>query len=175
VHPSNPVEKLTIGQLQDIFTGKTANWREVGGPDRPIVALSRERNSGTHVYFLEHVVRRGNEKDPHEFGKSVLMMPSSQAIADEIATNPGAIGYYGLGYLTERNRALRVAKDDATPPAAPSAENALTGAYPIARPLFFYTPGEPSAEVKSFIDFVLSDDGQRIVRKEEFVPIRTVN
>lgn len=178
VHPSNPVEKLTIPQLSDIFTGKTTSWKAVGGPDEQIVVLSRERNSGTHVYFLEHVVRKGNEKGPEEFAKNVLMMPSSQAIYDEIAGSKGAIGYYGLGYLGEKNKAVAVAAKDGGEFVMPSSEAATNGKYPIARPLFLYVPeakdkGKAEA-VKAFIDFVLSDDGQKVVKKLEFVPLRTI-
>ncbi len=174
VHPANPVARLTIAELSEIFTGKVSRWSAFGGPDRPIVVLSRERNSGTHVYFLEEIVRRGNAVGPEEFAKTVLMMPSSQAIHDEIARNPDAIGYYGLGYLSPKNKAIAVAKDASTPHVLPSVEAAIAGTYPIARPLFFYTPGAPEGTVKDFIEFVLSDSGQRIVRREEFVPLRVV-
>jgi phosphate transport system substrate-binding protein len=174
VHPENPIASLTFEQLSAIFTGKVTSWKAVGGPDRPIVVLSRERNSGTHVYFLEHVVRRGNEKGPEEYAETALMLPSSQAIVDELATNKGAIGYYGLGYLTPKNKALAVAKENNDKPIAPSVETALDGTYPIARSLFFYVPGEPEGTVRKFIDFVLSDDGQRIVKKLDFVPLRAI-
>lgn len=174
VHPANPVEKLTIEQLSDIFTGKTTSWKAMGGPDKEIIMLSRERNSGTHVYFLEHVVRRGNEKGQEEFAKNVLMMPSSQAIHDEIATSPDAIGYYGLGYLSEKNKAVAVAASPEGPFVKPSADAAMKGTYPIARPLFFYVPGEPAGDLEAFIEFCLSDDGQKVVAREEFVPLRPV-
>jgi phosphate transport system substrate-binding protein len=171
VHPSNKVAKLSIAELSDIFTGKKTNWKDLGGEDRPISVLSRERNSGTHVYFLEHVVRRGNEKGPEEFAKSVLMMPSSQAIVNEVAVNPGAIGYYGLGYLRPTNKALAIATEPGGDGVLPSAEAATAGRYPISRPLFFYTPGEPKGEIKEFIDFCLSPDGQKVVEKLDFVPL----
>ena len=174
VNPKCPVDGLDFDQLSDIFTGKVTSWKEVGGPDRKIVVLSRERNSGTHVYFLEHVVRRGNEKGPEEYASSTLMMPSSQAIVDEVAANEDAIGYYGLGYLSKKNKALSVGKKKGDKLASPSIESALDGSYPIARSLFFYTPGEPSGHVKAFIDFVLSDEGQRIVKKLDFVPLRAL-
>lgn len=174
VNPKNPVEKLTFEQLSGIFTGKITSWKEVGGPDRKIVALSREKNSGTHVYFLEHVVRKGNEKGPEEYAANTLMLPSSQALVDEIATNEDAIGYYGLGYLSKKNKAVSVAKKDGDAFALPTVETALDGSYPIARSLFFYTPGEPAGAVKTFIDFVLSDEGQRTVKKLDFVPLRAI-
>ncbi|HVY60819.1 MAG TPA: phosphate ABC transporter substrate-binding protein [Planctomycetota bacterium] len=171
VNPANPVDKLDFGQLSDIFTGKKTSWKDFGGPDRPITVLSRERNSGTHVYFLEHVLRHGNEKGPEEYAKTALMMPSSQAIVDEVAQNKDAIGYYGLGYLNEKNKALAVAHQAGGEYVKPSAPDATAGRYPISRPLFLYTRGEPTGEVKEFVDFCLSPDGQEVVEKLDFVKI----
>jgi len=172
VNPANPVNKLTIQQLSDIFTGKTKNWKEVGGLDQKIVALSRERNSGTHVFFLEHVVKLGDKKNKNEFAPEVLMMPSSQAIVEEVKANPSAIGYVGLGYLTPKEKALAIAKDRSFAYVVPSIRTVTSKQYPISRSLLFYTNGEPSGEVKSFIDFVLSAAGQKIVLKMDFVPIK---
>lgn len=174
VNPTNPVKELTMDQLRDIFMGTITNWRDVGGNDARIVVLSRESNSGTHVYFKEHVLRRGNEKGPEEFAPSALLMPSSQAIADEVAGNPAAIGYYGLGYVTQRQKSLAIAPKAGSPAVLPSVETVTSGEYPIARPLFMYTRGEPTGVVKEFMDFVLSDEGQRIVLDLDFVPIRRI-
>jgi len=110
VNPKNPVSKLTVGQLAQIFTGKIINWNEVGGEDRKIVLLSREVNSGTHVYFKEHVLRKGNPDGKEEFAPSALLLSSSQAIADEVAQNPDAIGYYGMGYISSKQKSIMVAK-----------------------------------------------------------------
>lgn len=170
VHPSNPVSKLTLEQLGDIFTGKITNWKEVGGNDQPILVLSRERNSGTHVFFLEHVLRRGNAKGPEEFAASALMMPSSQAIVQEVRSGEGAISYIGLGYVGEGEKVVEVAKSAEGPFTIPSLETVQSGEYPIARPLLFLTRGEPAGDVKSFTDFVLSAEGQEIVGLLDFVP-----
>lgn len=172
VHPSNSVSQLTIEQLSDIFTSKITNWKQLGGADKPIVALSRERNSGTHVYFLEDVVRKGNAKGPEEFDPAILMLPSSQAIAEEVANNPDAIGYFGLGYLTDQHKAVAISKTAEGPFVLPSVETASSGSYLIARPLFVYTPQEPQGDVKSFIDFMLSSEGQKIVEEMDFVPLK---
>ncbi|HVN66877.1 MAG TPA: phosphate ABC transporter substrate-binding protein [Candidatus Sulfotelmatobacter sp.] len=172
VNPANPVSKLTRQQLSDIYTGKVKNWKEVGGHDLKIVALSRERNSGTHVFFLEHVVKMGDTKDQNEFAPSVLMMPSSQAIIEEVNSNPSAIGYVGLGYLTPKEKALAVADSKSSAYIMPSVKSVLAKQYPISRSLLFYTNGAPSGEVKSFVDYVLSPDGQKVVLKMDFVPIR---
>lgn len=171
VHPANPLSQLTLDQLAAIFSGSVSNWKEVGGSDLPIVVLSREVNSGTHVYFKEHVLRRGKENQV-EFAASALMLPSSQAIADEVAQNPGAIGYFGMGYISAREKALAIAMDSASPYIQPTIENVVSQAYPISRPLIMVTHGKPSGLVARFIDFVLSPQGQKIVVKIDFVPIK---
>lgn len=172
VNPKNPVAKLTIDQLGQIFTGKITNWKEISGLDAKIVILSREVNSGTHVYFKEHVLRKNDPNSKEEFAPRALMLPSSQAIADEVAQNPNAIGYYGMGYISSRQKPIMVAKDEMAEYVAPTIDNVINGRYPISRPLFLYTNGEPQGLVKKFIDFCLSETGQDIVLKTDFVPIK---
>jgi len=172
VNPQNPVSKLTLQQLADIFTGKATNWKEVGGKDLKIDILSREVNSGTHVYFKEHVLRKGDANGKEEFAPGALMLSSSQAIADEVAGNPSAIGYYGMGYISAKQKAVSVAKDEKSEFITPVIENVINGKYPISRPLFLYTNKEPAGLVKKFIDFTLSKEGQEIVLKTDFVPIK---
>lgn len=172
VHPSSPISRLTIDELADIFTGRIANWKEVGGNDGKIVILSREVNSGTHLYFKEQVLRKGNEKGQEEFAPSALLMSSSQAIADEVAQNPNAIGYYGMGYISPKQKPVAVAKDKNSPYIDPNIDNVIKGAYPISRPLFMYTYGNPKGLTSNFIEFVLSDEGQRKVLETDFVPVK---
>jgi len=173
INPSNPVSKLTIDQLSDIFTGKITNWKQIGGADEEMVLLSRDKNSGSHVFFLEHVVRRGNDKGPEEYVQSALMMPSSEAIAGQVATDKGAIGYVGLGYVDpKKHKVVTVAKTAAGPFIEPSIETAIDHTYPISRPLYWYTNGQPKGEVKSLLDFVMSSEGQGIVDKLGFAPIK---
>ena len=172
VHPSNPVGQLTQAQLADIFTGNISNWKEVGGKDAKVVILSREVTSGTHVYFKEHILRKGNANGPEEFASSALMMPSSQAIADEVTNNPDAIGYYGMGYISAKQKPISVAKDEKSEYEAPTTENVISGKYPISRPLLLYTNGQPKGLDKEFIDFALSPEGQAIVVKTDFVPVQ---
>ncbi|MGE5279880.1 MAG: phosphate ABC transporter substrate-binding protein [Deltaproteobacteria bacterium] len=172
VNPSNPVDGLTIDQLADIFTGRVTNWKEVGGKDMPIVILSREVNSGTHMYVKEHVIRKGGKDNFDEFSPMALLMPSSQAIADEVAQNENAIGYYGIGYVTPAQKALAVAKSADSPYVKPDVADIMSGSYPISRPLLMYTPGEPKGVVRAFLDFVLSPEGQKIVAELDFVPIK---
>jgi phosphate transport system substrate-binding protein len=172
VNPKNPVSKLTESQLADIFTGKISNWKDVGGPDEKIVILSREVNSGTHVYFKEHILRKENPQSTEEYATSALMLPSSQAIADEVANNPAAIGYYGMGYISPKQKTIAVAKDDKSEYVVPSIENVMSNKYPISRPLFIYTNGEPKGSVEKFVNFMLSKEGQDIVKSMDFVPIK---
>jgi phosphate transport system substrate-binding protein len=171
VNPANPVSKLTLGQLAAIFTGRITNWKEVGGKDERIVVLSREVNSGTHVYFKEHVLRKNDSTSKEEFAPSALMLSSSQAIADEVAGNPAAVGYYGMGYISKKQKPLSIAKDEKSEYETPTIENVINGKYPISRPLFLYTNGIPQELVKKFIDFTLSKEGQDIVLATDFVPI----
>ena len=171
VNPANPVSKLTLDQLAGIFSGKISNWKEVGGKDGKIVILSREVNSGTHVYFKEHVLRKNDPNSKEEFAPSALMLSSSQAIADEVAQNSNAIGYYGMGYISGKQKPIMVAKDEKGEYEAPTIENVINGKYPISRPLFLYTNAEPQGLAKKFIDFCLSKEGQDIVLKTDFVPI----
>ncbi|MFH1092999.1 MAG: phosphate ABC transporter substrate-binding protein [Candidatus Omnitrophota bacterium] len=171
VNPQNPVSKLTSDQLAGIFTGKIVNWKELGGRDEKIVILSREVNSGTHVYFKEHVLRKNDPNSNEEFAPSALLLSSSQAIADEVAGNSAAIGYYGMGYLSSKQKPIAVAKDENSEYVAPLIENVIDGKYPISRPLFIYTNGLPQGLVKKFIDFVLSKEGQDIVLATDFVPV----
>jgi phosphate transport system substrate-binding protein len=172
VHPSNPVDSLTMDRLAAIFSGAIANWKDLGGADEEIVVLSREVNSGTHVYFKEHVLRRKGRVSTAEFTPGALMLSSSQAIADEIAANPGAIGYYGMGYISPKQKPVAVAKDAESPYVMPTIENVMSGDYPISRPLLLYTNGAPSGLVKKFVDFALSVEGQALVAATDFVPVR---
>ncbi|MDD5096915.1 MAG: phosphate ABC transporter substrate-binding protein [Candidatus Omnitrophica bacterium] len=172
VNPVNPIGKLTIDQLAGIFTGKTSNWKELGGKDQKIVLLSREVNSGTHVYFKEHVLRKMDPNSQEEFSPSALMLSSSQAIADEVAGNSAAIGYYGMGYISNKQKAIAVAKDDKSEYVNPNIENVISGKYPISRPLFLYTNNQPQGLIKKFVDYGLSKEGQEIVVKTDFVPVK---
>ncbi|MBM3244754.1 MAG: phosphate ABC transporter substrate-binding protein [Candidatus Omnitrophica bacterium] len=172
VNPKNPVSKLTLEQLAGIFSGKISNWKEVGGEDKKIVILSREVNSGTHVYFKEHVLRNNDPASKEEFAPGALMLPSSQAIADEVAGNPSAIGYYGMGYISPKQKAIAVANGAKSEFVEPTIDNVVKGKYPVSRPLFLYSNGAPEALVKKFTEYCFSAEGQDIVLKTDFVPIK---
>jgi phosphate transport system substrate-binding protein len=175
VHPSNPVSELTIAQLSAIFTNQITNWKEVGGNDAPIVAISRDTNSGTHVFFKEHVVQMAGlptEDKTLEYGTKVLFLPSTKEGVDEVAKNPNAIFYPGLGYLTGEVKPLAIKRTADTPGVLPSVGTALDGSYPIARPLLYYTNGEPTGVIKVFIDYCLSPEGQAKVSEVGYVPLQ---
>jgi len=171
VHPSNSVDRLTIPQLSDIFSGKITNWLQVGGEDRPIVLLSRESNSGTHVFFLEEVVRQGDSDDTTLFSPDTLLMPSSEGITTEVRQNPNAIGYDGLGYVTADQKVLAIAPAAGEPYVAPSVKTVKDGTYPIARPLYVYTAGEPQGALAGYLAWIAGPDGQAIVSEQGFVPL----
>ena len=171
VHPDNPVDRLTIPQLAAIFTGEITNWREVGGEDRPIVLLSRESNSGTHVYFLEQVVRQADKTSEVLFSPDTLLMPSSEGISNEIRQNPNAIGYDGLGYVTPDQKTVAVSVGEGEPYVEPSVEAVNNATYAIARPLYMYTNGQPSGLLRDYLEWIMEPEGQAIVQELGFVPL----
>src|ERR1041384_493361 len=171
VNPENPVSQLTLQQISDIYSGKINNWSEVGGEDRPIVRLSRETNSGTHVYFLETVLRLGSKDDKTLFSMDTLLLPSSEGIVAEVRQNPNAIGYDGLGYVPKDLKMIAIAKDAGGAYVLPSIATVNDKSYAIARDLYMYTNGEPTGIVKTYLDWIVSSEAQQIVADLGFVPI----
>ncbi len=171
VNLENPVDNLTLQQISDIYSGKINNWQEVGGEDRPIVRLSRETNSGTHVYFLEVVIRMGQKENKTLFSQDTLLLPSSEGIGAEIRQNPNAIGYDGLGYVTDDLKVVGVAIRDGGEYILPSPESVNNGKYPIARDLYMYTNGQPTGIIKEYLNWIMSSEAQLIVTELGFVPI----
>jgi phosphate transport system substrate-binding protein len=171
VNPGNPVTDLTLQQVSDIFSGKINNWTEVGGENRPIVRVSREVNSGTHVYFLESVIRLGNPNDKTIFAADTLLLPSSEGITSEVSQNPNAIGYDGLGYVTSAVKVLRLAPTPFGPFVPPSKATVLDHSYAISRELYMYTNGEPTGSLKEYLDWILGAEAQQIVGELGFIPI----
>lgn len=166
VHPSNPVKKLTVQQIGDIFTGVITNWKDVGGPQKSIVVYSRESSSGTYAFFREHVLAN------KEYTSAALLAPATGAIVQSVSQTEGAIGYVGMAYLTPSVTALEVAAEAGKPYVPASTANALDGSYPISRELFYYTNGQPKGEAKAFIDFILSPEGQKLVEDVGYVPVK---
>ncbi|RJQ46971.1 MAG: phosphate ABC transporter substrate-binding protein [Gaiellales bacterium] len=165
VHPDNPVKELSMQQLSDIFTGKITDWSQVGGGPGAIVLLSRESNSGTHVFFKEHVM------NDQEYSPQALLMPSSQAIFEETRNNASAIGYVGLGYAQSGVKALGVSKDGSAA-VAPSVETVQSGTYPVSRPLYIYSKKDASTQAVEFIDWIKGEEGQAVLLELDFVPLK---
>jgi len=172
VNLDNPVSELSIQQLSDMFTGRITNWKEVGGNDAEIILVSRETNSGTHVYFLEEVVRRGENENSDIFAPQTLLMPSSVGITSEVQRNPNAIGYDGLGYVDPAHeKVLAIAEGSEGPYIPPTTETAKEGTYPLARDLYMYTAGEPQGVIAEYLQWIMSAEGQVIVERLGFVPL----
>lgn len=165
VPQSSPIQSLTEPQIKSIYTGTITNWRDVGGKDQRIVAYSRENNSGTYVFFKEHVL--GNQ----DFARDVQTLPGTAAVVNAVSKDPASIGYGGIAYASGI-RAIAVARDETSEAVAPSLETVESGRYPLSRQLFFYTIGEPVGETKAFIDWVLSPEGQKICEMVGYYPLK---
>ena len=166
VHPSNPVKQLTRRQLEDIFRGKITNWKQVGGDDRKIVVYSRETSSGTYEFFKESVLKNKN------YMSSSLSMPATGAVIQSVSQTKGAIGYVGLAYLSPRVKAIAVSYDDGKHYVLPSLENGKKKLYPVVRPLYYYYNVKNKEAVTPLIQFILSPEGQEIIKKSGYIPIK---
>jgi phosphate transport system substrate-binding protein len=169
VNPANPVTSLTLEQIRNIYTGAFKSWKEVGGPDEPIIVLSRESSSGTYVFFQEHVLRK------QDYRQDARLMPATSAIVQSVSDDKWSIGYVGLGYAAEaaeKVKTLPVQADAKAPRVVPSQETVKSGEYSIARPLYLYTAGAPQGAAKEFIDFCLGPEGQGIVRRTGYVTVK---
>ena len=160
VHPSNIISYLSREQIKAIYTGKVSNWAEIGGEDGKIVVVSRDTSSGTFEAFENLAL------DKEKVRPDALTTASNQAVVMTVASSPNAIGYAGLGYLSKKVKPLRVNKVECT------RETILSGAYPLSRPLFMYTNGSPEGKIKQFVDFILSEEGQKLVEEEGFVGLK---
>ena len=166
VNPDNKVSNLTREQLEGIFTGKITNWKEVGGDDMKIVPYSRETSSGTYEFFKENVLKNRN------YMNGIMSMPATGAIVQSISQTKGGIGYIGLAYLNDNVKPIHVSYDQGKTFVEPSVANAKNETYPIVRPLYYYYIGGSEATVKPFIDYVLSDAGQKTVSEIGFITVK---
>jgi phosphate transport system substrate-binding protein len=166
VNPDNKINQLTREQLEKIYTGEITNWKEVGGVNEKIVAYSRETSSGTYEFFKENVMSKKN------YASSVLSMPATGAIVQSVTQTKGAIGYIGLAYQTKEVKALSVSYDQGKTFIAPSVAAAMDKSYPISRPLYYMYDQTIASKVKPFVDFALSDEGQKIVAEIGYVPLK---
>jgi phosphate transport system substrate-binding protein len=166
VNPANKVGKLTREQLEGIFTGKITNWNQVGGEDMKIVAYARETSSGTYEFFKESVLKRKN------YASTVLNMPATGAIIQAVSQTKGAIGYVGLAYVNEQVKDVAVSYDGGKNYVLANKENAMNKTYPIVRPLYYYIPSTKEKNTKPFVDFILGPEGQALVGKVGYLPIK---
>ncbi len=171
VNPHNPISQLTLEQVSNIYSGKINNWEEIGGENRPIVRLSRESNSGTHVYFLETVIRLGDKNNKTLFSADTLLLPSSEGIIAEVRDNPNAIGYDGLGYITSEVKTLALARSANGPFTLPSIATVNDNSYPVSRDLYMYTGQNPSAATLAYLAWILTPEAQQLVKELGFVPV----
>jgi phosphate transport system substrate-binding protein len=165
VHESNPVTELSLEQLKDIYTGRITNWREVGGPDARIILYSRENNSGTYVFFKDNVLMG------EDYAAFAQNMPGTAAVVNAVSKDQLGIGYGGTAY-GKGIKFLRVKRDAKSPGYEPTAESVRAGDYPISRYLYMYVRSRPTGAMKRFIDWILSDEGQAIVSKVGYFPVR---
>jgi phosphate transport system substrate-binding protein len=159
VHESSPISSLTLEQLKGIYLGDITNWKDVGGPNAPIVVYSRENSSGTYVFVKDNVL--GGE----DFAASAQTLPGTAAVVNAVSKEKNGIGYGGAAYA----KGIKELKVNGV---EPSAENIKSGKYPLSRDLYFYLRNKPSGEVKALIDFVLSPEGQQIVTKVGYFPVK---
>jgi phosphate transport system substrate-binding protein len=165
VNPSNPVTSLTLDQIRGIYNGTYQGWNSVGGSLTYPVVIGRDSASGTRVYFSEAVMK--NEK----YRPDMREMNSNGAVKQTVAQTPGAIGYVGLGFIDSTVKAIKVYSNGQ--PVAPTIATVLAHQYPVSRPLYMITKGQPAGLAKDYIDFILSPDGQKIVQDQGFVPLQS--
>src|SRR5581483_926684 len=165
VAKSNPVQELTLSQLRKIFTGQVTNWKDVGGGNAPINLYSRENNSGTYVFFKEHVLQN-DDYDP-----SAQTLPGTAAVVNAVARDANGIGYGGIAYA-EGVRPLKIKKDDLAPAVEPSLESAQSGRYGLARELYFYYFPGKNAAADTFAAWTISPDGQKVVTDVGYYPLK---
>jgi phosphate transport system substrate-binding protein len=163
VNKENTVNGLTLAQLRGIYNGTVTNWKAVGGPDQVIVVVGRDSASGTREFFWESVMKKEN------FTATQLEKNSNGAIKQTIVQTPGAIGYVGLGYVDSEIHSVPIMVNGT--PVDATVATVLSGKYPISRPLLMITQGPPSGIAKSYLDFILSPAGQKIITDEGFVPL----
>ncbi|MEN8130134.1 MAG: phosphate ABC transporter substrate-binding protein [Pseudomonadota bacterium] len=177
IHHDNPMKSISLAQLADIYGegGKTNNWSQLklkvpGCKGNQMVLVSRQNNSGTYAYFRKAVL--GKKRD---YKLGTRDMHGSKDVVDLVEKTPCAIGYSGLAYVTDHVKMACVAKKEGDTCVNPSVATASDRSYPIARPLFMYTDGEPKGAIKKYLDWILSDEGQCIIQKKGYAPVHDIS
>jgi phosphate transport system substrate-binding protein len=174
-HPSNPIKEISIEELREIWAeaGTVDTWEQVNPAiTGKIVLVGRANSSGTYDYFREHICGKTPEKKQREFRAGVSELGGSSEVVETVGKTPLAIGYSGMGYKTPGVNWLKISPKKGEPAIEPGTEVARNKTYPIARGLYLYTAGAPDGEIKAFIEWIKSPDGQKIVAKEGFVPLK---
>lgn len=179
VNPSNPIEVLTVDQLRDLFIGKIKNWKELGGNDSPITLYGRENSSGTYEFFKGKVLGKDERGETRDFAISTQVLQGTAALGEAVARDTKGVGYGGVGYFAERTdvKILKVKENDGAPAIAPAEggivnyEAIWSGEYSISRYLYCYTNGTPEKKIQDFMDFILSAEGQNLVKQMEYIPL----
>ena len=176
LHPDNPIDSITIAQLAEMYgeEGETESWKQLdvevpGCKGQEIILVSRQNNSGTYAYFRKAVL--GARRD---YKLGTRDMHGSKDVVHLVEKTPCAIGYSGLAYTTDHVKTPCVATEDGGACVSPTVTTASDGSYPIARPLFMYTNGGPQGEIKNYLDWILSDEGQCIILDKGYAPVRPV-
>ena len=164
LNESNPVKELSLKQLSNIFSGKTRNWKEVGGPDEDIKLYGRENSSGTYVFFKDNVVKT-------DYAASCQTLPGTAAVVNAVSKDKFGIGYGGAAYAAGVKHCA-VKKDDKSTAYLANAETIKSGQYPITRYLYMYLCNRPKGEVKLYIDWILSAEGQKLVTEIGYFPVK---
>ncbi len=174
-HPSNPIKEISVEELKEIWSegGGITTWEQVNPAiTGKIVLVGRANSSGTYDYFREHICGKTPEKKQREFRAGVSELGGSSEVVETVGKTPLAIGYSGMGYKTPGVNWLKVSPKKGEPAIEPGTESARNKTYPIARGLYLYTAGAPEGEIAAFIEWIKGPDGQKIVAKEGFVPLK---
>lgn len=172
VNPANGVESLSVEQLSDIFSGEVTNWSEVGGTGGEIIVVSRDSASGTYESWKEMVIQMGGAEEDRDYTPAALKQGSNEGVRSSVANTPGAIGYIGLGYISESVKVLSVSPVGGGDAVEPTSENVQSGAYPISRALYMYTNGEPTGVLAEYFEWGMGEEGQALVAEAGFVPVQ---
>jgi phosphate transport system substrate-binding protein len=179
LHPENKIDNLTIKQVSDIFSGKITNWKQLGGSDMIITLYGRENSSGTYEFFKDHVLGKDESGKQVDYPPATQVLQGTAALGEAVARDVKGIGYGGVGYFAQRNdvKILHLKKDENSPAISPSENNKVnyeviwSGDYSISRYLYCFTNGEANGELKNYMDFILSPEGQKLVETMEYIPL----